>query len=437
MPNARTLAIPSYRLENRPTRRRLHLDPLRSKPQIDDAKDAAKPAVIDGVCDPAFREVEEAFADNFRLRDEVGGAVCVRLNGQVVVDLWGGHTDRNRTQRWKRDTLVNAYSVGKGITAMLILGEVERGELGLDDKIARLWPEFAAGGKEDVTLRHLLAHRGGLPGVRRTLAPDAMYDWSTMSDALAEQAPYWEPDTAHGYHVNTFGFLVGEPLVRKLGGTFSEILQTRLCGPLGADFHIGLPSQEHARVAPIIEPERPSIANPREGVQKHMGTGDEETDDMLGAVYFNPVGLSGFGVVNRPEWRACAIPSTNSHGTAYAVAALYDAFLHRAPKKGGIVGDMLRQEATSTQSEGIDRVLGKPSRFGLGFQLSQETRPLGANGTGYGHFGYGGTLGFADPESGLAFGYLMNRPGQRWQTPRTNALVEAAYSALGATPDPK
>lgn len=389
------------------------------------------PVAISGTCDPAFRSVQDAFAENLRSHNEVGGGVCVRAEGRVVVDLWGGHVDSNRTRLWQHDTLVNAYSVGKGITAMLVLGEVERGKIALDTPVAAVWPEFGAAGKEALTLRQLLAHRGGLPGVRAPLAPDAMYDWSVMTKALAAQAPYWTPNMHHGYHVNTFGFLVGEPLVRKLGRPFGEILRERLCGPIGADFHIGLPASEHARVANIVEPDRPAIADPKAGVRDHMRTGDPEIDEMLGAVYFNPIGLSGFGVVNRPEWRACSIPSTNSHGTARSVAALYDAFMRLSPAKGGIVGEGLRAEATSIHSDGIDRVLGKPSRFGLGFQLSQESRPIGANHKGYGHYGYGGTLGFADPESGIAFGYLMNRPGQRWQTPRTNALVDATYASIG------
>lgn len=401
----------------------------KSRPQ---PKNSPATVLMSGYCDPAFQRVQEAFAENFRSRDEVGASVCIYSEGRIVVDLWGGHADPGRTRAWQSDTLVNAYSVGKGVTAMLALDAVERGEIALDAPVASVWPEFGVEGKEETTLRHLLAHRGGLPGVRAALESEAMYDWRVMTEALAKQAPYWTPNTSHGYHVNTFGFLVGEPLVRTLGRPFSEILRDRLCGPLGADFHIGLPASEHRRVAEIVEPKRPAIKDPKAGVRDHMGTGDPEIDEMLAAVYFNPVGLSGFGVVNGPEWRACSIPSTNSHATARGVAALYDAFMRRAPAAGGIVGDGLRAEATSTHSEGIDRVLGKPSRFGLGFQLSQESRPIGANGAGYGHYGYGGTLGFADPESGIAFSYLMNRPGQRWQTPRTNALVEATYASLGS-----
>lgn len=391
---------------------------------------------VDGVCDPAFAELEAAFRENFQLRDEVGAAVCVRIDGKTVVDLWGGHCDAARTRPWRRDTLVNAYSVGKGLTAMLALSLVERGELDLDERIVTRWPEYGVEGKAGTTLRMMLSHRAGQPGVRKRLAEDAMLSWPTMTAALAEQAPFWEPGTSHGYHVNSFGFLVGEPIVRRLGMPFSQALRTRLTGPSNADFHIGLPIREHGRVAELVQSTpKPGDAGADQAMD-HLGTGNTETDEMLRAAYVNPSGLSGFGWVNRADWRIASIPSTNGHGTARAVAALYDLFLNRDPAQGGWVGPGLRCEAIRTQSDGVDRVLGKPSRFGLGFQLSQPSRLIGGTTTGFGHFGYGGTLGFADPESGIAFGYLMNRPGARWHTPRTNALIDALGRALGRPTEP-
>lgn len=383
---------------------------------------------IDGVCDPAFAAVEAAFRANFRARDEIGAAVCVVQDGRIVVDLWGGHREAERRTPWRRDTLVNAYSVGKGITAMLALSLVERGELDLDRAVAKDWPEFAAHDKGATTLRMLLAHQGGLPGVRSPLAPGDIFDWPTMTSALAAQAPYWPPGTAHGYHVNTHGFLVGEPIVRRLGRRFGDCLRERVTGPLAADFHSALPLRDHARVAALVQPEP---ASPTAPMHASLLTGDPEIDRILPAVYFNPPGLSGHGTVNTAAWRSASIPSTNSHATARAVAALYDAFLHRDPAQGGLVGPGLRAEALRTQAEGPDRVLGKPSRFGLGFQLPQANRRIGGSASCFGHHGYGGSLGFADPECGLAFGYLMNRPGDRWYNPRTIALVESVYEALG------
>lgn len=394
------------------------------------------PTPIGGICDSAFASVEAAFRENFRTRDEIGAAVCVRIDGRTVVDLWGGHRNEARRSSWRRDTLVNVYSVGKGITAMLALSLVERGELDLDRRVVQLWPEFGVGGKGATTLRMLLSHRAGLPGVRNPLEDDAMLSWKTMTEALADQIPYWEPGTAHGYHVNSYGFLVGEPIVRRLGMSFSRALRERLTGRFKADFHIGLPAREHRRVAEIVMKRGPSTKFTRKALADHLATGHAETDAMLTSVYANPSGLSGFGYVNRADWRLASIPSTNGHGTARAVATLYDLFLNRDVSQGGLVGSALRDEATSIHSDGVDRVLGKPSRFGLGFQLSQASRQIGGSESAFGHFGYGGTLGFADPESGVAFGYLANRPGDRWRTPRTDALIDALNQALGRHHDP-
>lgn len=392
---------------------------------------APTPLSIEGTCDPAFAAVEAAFRENFRSRDEIGAAICIRIAGKIVVDLWGGHCDEKRTRPWRRDTLVNTYSVGKGITTMLVLSLVERGELELDAPIASIWPEFASEGKSQTTLRMLLSHRAGLPAVRKRLPENAMLSWQTMTEALAEQAPYWPPGTRHGYHVNSFGFLVGEPVVRRLQTPFSAALRERLTGRFEADFHIGLPISEHDRVAEIVETRNAKSESVKEGATTYPTTGDDEIDSMRTAVYFNPSGLSGFRCVNSSAWRLASIPSTNGHGTARAVATLYDLFLNRDAARGGLVGPGLRAEATRIHSDGIDRVLGKPSRFGLGFQLSQPSRRIGGSKKGFGHFGYGGTLGFADPETGVAFGYLMNRPGARWQTPRSNALTDALNQSLG------
>lgn len=385
---------------------------------------------ISGYCDPTFADAVDAFRENFTARNELGAAVCAFVDGHKVIDLWGGHCDSARTRPWRADTLVNVYSVGKGIASMLVLSLVERGELALDEPLTRVWPEIGAAGKERITLRMLLAHRGGLPGVRRPLADDALYDWSLMTGELAAQRPWWEPGSAHGYHVNTHGFLIGEPVVRRLGMAFGEALRTRIASPFDADFHVGLPEHEHARVAPIVEAATTAVHDARDGVRQHLSSGDAQTDEMLASVYFNPLGISGFGVVNRPEWRRASIPSTNAHATARAVALLYDAFMRRDAADGGIIGPVLRDEATSIQSDGPDRVLGKHSRFGLGFQLSRPGRLVGMSEAGYGHAGYGGSLGFADPERGIAFAYLTNRPGKRFENDRAEALITRIHAAL-------
>jgi CubicO group peptidase (beta-lactamase class C family) len=379
------------------------------------------PPPIAGRCDARFEGVREAFAANFRDEGDRGAAVCAILQGHTVVDLWGGFVDAEGTKPWQRDTLVNAFSVGKGILAMLTLACVEGGELALDAPAASLWPELAAEGKDRLTLRELLAHRAGLPALREPLAPPLLYDWPVVCARLAAQRPWWEPGSAHGYHANTWGFLVGEVLRRAMGRGVGPLLAERLAGPLDADYHFGLARAEHARVSPCFLPQLPAnaAALPR--------TGDAERDEMIHKTYFNPPGLSGFGTVNTADWREAVIPSTNGHGNARGIARLYRAL---AAGNGGAIGTALRAEAVAVHSDGEDRVLGRPSRFGLGFQLGRPGRPFGPGPAAFGHPGYGGSLGLVDPEVGLAFGYVTNRPGVRFRTARTDRMLQALYAAL-------
>lgn len=388
-------------------------------------------ARVDGVCDAAFAGIRAALAENLELRGEIGAAVCVYVNGRLVADLWGGMADPARGVEWSRDTLVNAYSTGKGVLAMLALDAVERGLCELDAPVASIWPEFAAEGKSATTLRMLLAHQAGLPSVRKRLPARAIYDWDAMCEALAEQAPWWPPGEAHGYHVGTYGFLIGEVLYRATGRPVGALLQERLIGDLGVDYHWGLPRALHGRVAPIqLATAEMSFDDPARWAAVYPATGDAEHDTMVWHAYFNPSGLSGMGTVNTTEWRDAVIPSTNGHGNARALAALYQRVSgggHEAPP---LLSAELVAEATRIHSDGPDRVLGRPSRFGLGFQLAQPGRPLGPHAEAFGHYGYGGSLGFADPVGQVAFGFVTNLPGERWQTPRTQALVDAVYASL-------
>lgn len=385
---------------------------------------------VDGRCDPRFALVRDAFAQNFDDLGELGAALHVRVDGRTVADLWGGYADAARTRRWDARTLVNVYSVGKGVLAALALSLVERGTIGLDTPVAKVWPEFGAEGKHTVTLRTLLAHRAGLPAVRRRLPEGAMLDWRLMCGELASQKPYWQPETAHGYHVNTLGYLAGETLARASGRDVNALLQA-LLAPLGAEFWWGLPPGQHARVAEVVAPDIP-VTGPERWAQAMPSTGDAERDLMVWHAYFNPGSLSGHGAVNTPPWREACVPSTNGHASARGVAAIYDALLHGAPDGARIVGPALLAEATRIHSDGEDRVLGRPSRFGLGFQLASPSRPIGGTPDAFGHYGYGGSLGFADPASGVAFAYLTNKPwSQRWQAPRTQRLIDAVYACLG------
>jgi CubicO group peptidase (beta-lactamase class C family) len=384
---------------------------------------------IFGFCDRRFVAVRDALADNLRERDELGAAVAVTYEGRTVVDLWAGWMDEARTRPWERDTLVDVFSVGKAIAAVCVLVLAERDRVDLDAPVSRYWPEFAAAGKGEVTLRMLLSHRAGLPAVRGALPELAMYDWDLIASALAREEPWWEPGSTHGYHVNTFGFLAGEIVRRVTGESIGAFLRREVAGPLDADFHFGLGAEQDERIADYLfaetakledseQPERPEVL-------------DEQRRFLLGRVYLNPPGMSGLGTVNTRAWRAAQIPSANGHATARAVARIYTALA-----RGGTVDGvrLLRgetiDEAIAEASSGNDFVLGRPSRFGLGFQLTQPERRLGPNARSFGHFGAGGSLGFADPDAGLAFGYAMNRSGPRWQNPRNRALIDALYASL-------
>jgi CubicO group peptidase (beta-lactamase class C family) len=362
---------------------------------------------VSGDCDPRFDDVRAACEANFADGEEIGSAVCVWIDGVCVLDLWGGHTDETRTNPWQRNTLVNAYSVGKGILAILVATLVEQRAIELDDPVANVWPAFAAGGKSGIRIRELLAHQAGLPAVRERLPDLSMYDWDRMCSALARQAPYWPPGESHGYHVNTYGYLVGEVVRRSTGLAVGKALRHFVTGPAEAEFFWGLPSSEHHRVARVVAPDI-QLTSPEQWAMAFPATGDFEHDTMIWHAYFNPSGISGLGSVNTEAWRRAEIPSTNGHTTARGVAALYAAFLAGGPPGGKFAGPGVRAEACAIHADGDDRVLGRPSRFGLGFQLAQPTRPIGPSPGAYGHFGYGGTLGFADPEAGLAFGYVMN-----------------------------
>jgi CubicO group peptidase (beta-lactamase class C family) len=397
---------------------------------------------IDGSCDPRFTPVRAAFADNFTHRGEQGAAVCVSVGGRVVVDLWGGQADSGG-RTWQADTLVNVFSVGKGMLAALVAALVGDGTLDPDARVAGSWPAFAAAGKDDVTVRHLLTHQAGLPAVRRPLPDDVIYDWDAMTGALAAEAPWWPPGTAHGYHVNTFGFLVGEIVRRAAGASPGRLLAERITRPLGADVLLGVPPSEDHRVAEFTWPELTGELRVADGAGADPG-GDPGSDaddphaarrrELQHLAYFNPPTMSGMGVVNTRAWRAAEMPSTNTHASARGVARVYQVLAAGGAVDGvRIVDEAALAESTTEQVSGQDLVLGRPSRFGLGFQLTQPERPLGPDPTAFGHFGAGGSLGFCDPTAGVAFGYVMNELGARWQNPRNRALVDAVYESLGAT----
>jgi len=383
-----------------------------------DESQAPEGLPISGDCDSQFARVRAAFAENFTKHGERGGAVTIAIHGKPVVDLWGGWADVARTKPWQRDTIVNVFSVGKALNAIAVLRLGEQGRVALDKPIAALWPEFAAAGKESISVRTLLCHQAGLPALRAPLPDDAMLDWACITRALADQQPWWEPGTAHGYHVNTFGFLTGEIVRRASGRTIGRFLRDAVFGPLEADMHIGAPVG--ADVAEFLWPGQP----PRPEMKS-------DHDLMRWNAYWNPSGFSGGGWVNTPEWRAAEVPSTNGHANARAIARIYSALANGDAIDGvEVLSKAMLCEATREHSSGTDLISQRPIRFGLGFQLTQSERPLGPNPNSFGHFGAGGSLGFCDHDTGLAFGYVTNDTGPRWQNPRNGGLIKAVYACL-------
>jgi CubicO group peptidase (beta-lactamase class C family) len=379
---------------------------------------AAIESFVSGHCAPDLIGVRDAFTQNFLERGEVGAAICVIRHGEVVVDLCGGWADPDHTQRWTPDTLVNFYSAGKAIVATLVLRLVQRGLFTLDTPVADIWPEFAAGGKHVVTVRQAMCHEAAVPAIREALTDADLLDWSTMTGALAATEPWWPIGTRHAYHTNTFGHLLGE-LVRRTTGSLPGIELDRLAGEIGADVWIGVPEEHLDRCADVIWAQD----NPVDLGTIDLATlGDDQRMNVL--AHFNPPGYSSVGLVNSVQWRTAQVPSTNGHGSARGLARFYAALLE--PER--VLSVELLGQAAAVQSVGPCSILGDDVSFGLGFTPTTPRRPLGPNPGSFGHFGTGGALGFADPVSGIAFGYVMNHVIPRWQSTRNRALIDRLYA---------
>jgi CubicO group peptidase (beta-lactamase class C family) len=389
---------------------------------------------VHGDCDGRFERVREIFRKSFEKDAELGASVCITLDGENVVDLWGGHRDCERTREWERDTLVNTYSTTKGMTALCAHQLVEQGKLDLDEPVATYWPEFGAAGKEALPVRYLLSHQAGLPAVRKPLSPDALFDWEVMTRALAEETPWWEPGSRHGYHALTFGFLVGEVVRRISGQSLGSYFRRHVAEPLGADFHIGLAPEHDARTSDLHGSFALLDARDGAGIEGPLGDFLRDMTDpttMTGATFNNPEIPPG--AVNSRQWRAAEIPAANGHGTARALARIYGA-LSRGGEIDGvrILQSDTIEAAIEEQAFGPDAIIAQlPMRFGLGFMLRQDLIPLGPNPRAFGHPGAGGSVGFADPDAHVGFGYTMNRMQVSIAaTPSALAMIRAFFEAL-------
>jgi CubicO group peptidase (beta-lactamase class C family) len=381
-----------------------------------------------GRCHPKFARVRDAFAKEFADGNEVGASLCVTLEGETVVDLWGGHRDAERTLPWERDTLANVYSTTKGVTAIAAHRLVDEGALELDAPVARYWPEFAQSGKERLPVRWLLSHQAGLCAVGEKIAAETIYDWDAMTRLLAAQKPWWEPGRAHGYHALTFGWLVGELVRRVRGKGIGDVVREEIARPLGAEFEIGLPERLDARVAPLLQ--GPVHAPPPGQAGLDLLTQiTQNPDGMLARTFGNPPLLAVSP--NTRAWRAAELAAANGHSNGHSLARIYAALANGGAVDGvRVLSREGVERARSEQAHGPDQVLPVVTRYGLGFFLPTEAEPLGPNPRVFGHGGAGGSYSMADPENRLSFGYVMNlmHTGLWLVDPRPRRLLAAAYA---------
>ena len=416
---------------------------------------------IGGTVEPGFEGVRDAFAANFAEHGEVGAGFSLVVDGRTVVDLWGGVADVATMAPYEQDTLQLVFSSTKGATALCAALLAQRGELDVDAPVAAYWPEFGQHGKGDIPVRWLLCHKAGLAYIDTPVAMDDLLAWDPAVEALAGMAPLWEPGTAHGYHAVTYGWLVGEVIRRITGASVGTFFADEVASPLGLEFWIGLPDEQQARVAPLTNRAlpRPGRPAPSSGAAEAPGMDAENPvveaadepeglvevlekvlgpDSMLvralGASVALP--LVGEGVFNEHQVRAAELPAANGVTTARSLARMYAAIV--GPVGGITTAPLLTPEqiaaVSTTQTSGPDMALFMETTFGLGFMTASPFSPYG-NPRSFGHAGAGGSVGYADPDNGLGFGYVMNRMLTNLSgDPRSQGLVRSVYDAIGVTP---
>ncbi|MFE6353966.1 serine hydrolase domain-containing protein [Streptomyces rochei] len=390
---------------------------------------------VHGTVAEGFEPVRDAFARNFTALGDRGAAVAVYRDGRKVVDLWGGTKDVDGTEPWRRGTAQVVRSATKGVAAAVALLLHQRGELDLDAPVGAYWPEFKAHGKERVLVRHVLNHRAGLPVLDRPLTPGEALDPLRGPAAVAAQAPVWEPGTDHGYHALTYGWLLDELVRRVTGRGTGAWLADEIAGPLGLDLWIGLPAAEEAAGragrAGRLEESEPSGGGPRLRPKRAVTEAYADPDSLTRRAF---AAITPFPDQNDPAYRAAALPATNGVATAEGLARFYAALIGEVDgvtRRVRLFAPATTRLAGTEESSGPDRVLVVNTRFGLGHMLHGSASPFLSPGS-FGHPGRGGALGFADPEAGVAFGYVTNG-FRRTVTadPRAQALVRAVRASLG------
>jgi CubicO group peptidase (beta-lactamase class C family) len=373
---------------------------------------------VSGSCDYRFAAVERAFENNFAQGLEVGAACAILLEGRLVVDLWGGLTQRDGGP-WVSDTLVETRSATKGVTALCLHTLVDRGLVDLDAPVRRYWPELRA----DPLIRHVLTHEAGIPVIDAPLPPNALIDWDTIAAAVAIQDPIWEPGERHGYHGVTFGWLIGQVVRSVTGHGIGQFVQDEFAGPLGVDYFIGTPAREHHRIAPLVAPPPPRTVPARPVAPTPIAP------DSLAARMYAPVFPPISPPWNSPEFWSAEIPVTNGVCTARGLATIYG---NLANNDGSLVSRAAVHEMGIERVAGVDAVLGIEVRRTLGFELPPSWSDDGRPGHAFGHPGASGFLGFADPVARVGFAYVKNAGwgGEPGRDPRAGAMIKAFYDCL-------
>ncbi len=378
---------------------------------------------IQGQCNPRFEPVREAFAQLFESAGEVGASCAIYAKGELVVDLWAGTCNKNEDP-WQQNTLVNVFSVSKAVTAICVQKAVELGALELDRPVADFWPEYGCNGKKRTLVSWLLNHQAGQPAFKTPLPDEALYDWERMAETLAREEPWWEPGTRHGYHLISYGWLVGEVFRRAVGVSVGEFLQQELAGPLGLDMCFGVADADFPRLADLFAANQPPEPG-RVSLFNHVMT---NPGSMTAAALMNPQSIMNGS--NTEQWRRAEIPSANLHATAAALASLFGKLVCHE----GVLPDDAVARCYQEESRGDDPVLLTETRFGPGFMLQQPgslEAEFGPGANAFGHPGAGGALAFADPDRELGFAYAMNQMGPYVLIDsRPRKLIDALYRSL-------
>lgn len=380
---------------------------------------AALPVLIEGSTSPRFEAVRHAFARSFTDGLEHGGAVSVVLDGERVVDLWGGHRTNDRRLPWQADTLVNAWSVTKGVVALAVAMLVERGLLDYAQPVARYWPAFAAAGKADITLDQVMSHQAGLDGLRVALTHEDVYAWQPVVAALESMAPLWTPGSRCVYHPMTYGFLVGELVRRVDGRSLGQFIAQEISQPLGLSFFLGLPVEQEPRVAELSADDK-AYDWVRFGAQSAYPHA------------FQKPGLDAL-LANERAWRAAEIPGANGHADARSLARLFGLLACGGSSEGvRLISAAALARATATRFDGLDACYNAPTVYGAGFRKAATSYGRQTSAAHFGHSGWGGSVVFADPQQRLGFAFVSKRMlgFDDGLDPRRDRLIDAVYAAL-------